>query len=193
MEPDSEMGPLVTREHRDRVASYVERAPGEGATVVVDGRDSCPDGDGFFLGPSLIDNVTPAMDELPRRDLRPGARRHAGRHLRRGDQAREREPLRERHGDLHARRRRRPPVPVRRPGGHGRRSTCRFRSRSRTTASAAGRARSSATGTSTGRRGSTSTRARRSSPRAGPTRPPRRSISVPADPLTLYSWNIGSM
>jgi malonate-semialdehyde dehydrogenase (acetylating)/methylmalonate-semialdehyde dehydrogenase len=60
-EPDAEMGPLVTREHRDRVASYVESAPGEGATVVVDGRDNCPDGDGFFLGPSLIDNVTPEM------------------------------------------------------------------------------------------------------------------------------------
>jgi malonate-semialdehyde dehydrogenase (acetylating) / methylmalonate-semialdehyde dehydrogenase len=62
LEPDAEMGPLVTREHRDRVASYVERAPGEGATVVVDGRDSAPAGDGFFLGPSLIDNVTPEMD-----------------------------------------------------------------------------------------------------------------------------------
>jgi malonate-semialdehyde dehydrogenase (acetylating)/methylmalonate-semialdehyde dehydrogenase len=60
--PDSEMGPLVTREHRDRVASYVQRAPGEGATVVVDGRESCPDGDGFFLGPSLVDNVEPHMD-----------------------------------------------------------------------------------------------------------------------------------
>src|SRR5579871_4036563 len=62
LEPDAEMGPLVTREHRDRVASYVERAPGEGATVVVDGRESVPPGDGFFLGPSLIDNVTPGMD-----------------------------------------------------------------------------------------------------------------------------------
>src|SRR5881296_2995054 len=61
MEPDSEMGPLVTREHRDKVASYVERAPEEGATVVVDGRESCPDGDGFFLGPSLIDDVRPEM------------------------------------------------------------------------------------------------------------------------------------
>jgi malonate-semialdehyde dehydrogenase (acetylating)/methylmalonate-semialdehyde dehydrogenase len=58
----SEMGPLVTREHRDRVASYVERAPGEGATVVVDGRVSTPAGEGFFLGPSLIDNVKPGMD-----------------------------------------------------------------------------------------------------------------------------------
>jgi malonate-semialdehyde dehydrogenase (acetylating)/methylmalonate-semialdehyde dehydrogenase len=60
-EPDAEMGPLVTREHRDKVASYIERAPAEGATVVVDGRDSCPDGDGFFLGPSLVDNVSPQM------------------------------------------------------------------------------------------------------------------------------------
>ena len=39
---DAEMGPLVTREHRDKVASYVERAPGEGATVVVDGRETLP-------------------------------------------------------------------------------------------------------------------------------------------------------
>jgi len=60
-EPDAEMGPLVTREHRDRVASYVENAPAEGATVVVDGRENAPGGDGFFLGPSLIDNVRPEM------------------------------------------------------------------------------------------------------------------------------------
>jgi malonate-semialdehyde dehydrogenase (acetylating)/methylmalonate-semialdehyde dehydrogenase len=58
MDPQSEMGPLVTREHRDRVASYVEGAPGEGVTVVVDGRD-LPVGEGFFLGPSLLDGVEP--------------------------------------------------------------------------------------------------------------------------------------
>src|SRR3954468_17161333 len=57
-DPDSEMGPLITSEHRDRVASYVERAPQHGATVVVDGRDQAPP-DGFFLGPSLLDGVTP--------------------------------------------------------------------------------------------------------------------------------------
>jgi malonate-semialdehyde dehydrogenase (acetylating)/methylmalonate-semialdehyde dehydrogenase len=56
-EPDSEMGPLITREHRDKVASYVENAPAEGATVVVDGRTQPVPGDGFFLGVSLIDNV----------------------------------------------------------------------------------------------------------------------------------------
>jgi malonate-semialdehyde dehydrogenase (acetylating)/methylmalonate-semialdehyde dehydrogenase len=60
MESDSEMGPLITREHRDRVASYVEGAGEEGATVVVDGRDH-DFGEGFFLAPSLIDHVKPGM------------------------------------------------------------------------------------------------------------------------------------
>ena len=60
MEPDSEMGPLITAEHRDKVASYVEAAPDEGASVVVDGRR--PEGDtGFFVDPSLIDHVRPGM------------------------------------------------------------------------------------------------------------------------------------
>jgi malonate-semialdehyde dehydrogenase (acetylating)/methylmalonate-semialdehyde dehydrogenase len=59
-DPASEMGPLVTSEHRDRVASYVEGAPAEGARVVVDGRGSAP-AEGFFLGPSLIDGVKPGM------------------------------------------------------------------------------------------------------------------------------------
>ncbi|HEX6700603.1 MAG TPA: CoA-acylating methylmalonate-semialdehyde dehydrogenase, partial [Gaiellaceae bacterium] len=58
LEPDVEMGPLVTREHRDRVASYVEKAPAEGARVVVDGREGAPEG-GFFLAPSLLDDVKP--------------------------------------------------------------------------------------------------------------------------------------
>jgi malonate-semialdehyde dehydrogenase (acetylating)/methylmalonate-semialdehyde dehydrogenase len=62
LDPDSEMGPLVTREHRDRVASYIDSGREQGATVVADGRESTPDGDGFFLGVSLLDNVTPAMD-----------------------------------------------------------------------------------------------------------------------------------
>ena len=62
LEPDSEMGPLVTREHRDKVASYLETGAEQGATVVADGRETAPDGDGFFLGVSLLDNVTPEMD-----------------------------------------------------------------------------------------------------------------------------------
>ncbi|MBE1537118.1 CoA-acylating methylmalonate-semialdehyde dehydrogenase [Actinomadura algeriensis] len=57
---DSEMGPLITAEHRDRVAGHLEAASAEGATVLVDGREGVPPC-GFFLGPSLIDGVRPGM------------------------------------------------------------------------------------------------------------------------------------
>ncbi|MGH3357486.1 MAG: CoA-acylating methylmalonate-semialdehyde dehydrogenase [Nocardioidaceae bacterium] len=60
-EASSEMGPLITREHRDRVASYVDFALDAGATVVVDGREQSFDGDGFFLGVTLVDHVTTDM------------------------------------------------------------------------------------------------------------------------------------
>jgi malonate-semialdehyde dehydrogenase (acetylating)/methylmalonate-semialdehyde dehydrogenase len=60
-DPDAEMGPLITREHRDKVASYVAGAATEGATVVVDGRDNDLPTDGFFLAPSLLDDVKPGM------------------------------------------------------------------------------------------------------------------------------------
>jgi malonate-semialdehyde dehydrogenase (acetylating)/methylmalonate-semialdehyde dehydrogenase len=62
LEADSEMGPLITREHRDRVASYIDGAREQGAEVVADGRELKVDGDGFFLGVSLLDRVTPEMD-----------------------------------------------------------------------------------------------------------------------------------
>jgi malonate-semialdehyde dehydrogenase (acetylating)/methylmalonate-semialdehyde dehydrogenase len=57
------MGPLVTRPHRDKVASYLDAGVEAGASLVVDGRDTAIDGDadGFWLGPSLLDHVTPAM------------------------------------------------------------------------------------------------------------------------------------
>jgi malonate-semialdehyde dehydrogenase (acetylating)/methylmalonate-semialdehyde dehydrogenase len=59
----AQMGPLVTREHRDKVASYLDKGREQGATVVVDGREhDSYQSAGFFLGPSLIDNVTPDMD-----------------------------------------------------------------------------------------------------------------------------------
>ncbi|HEY7398841.1 MAG TPA: CoA-acylating methylmalonate-semialdehyde dehydrogenase, partial [Gaiellaceae bacterium] len=61
-DPQSEMGPLITREHREKVVGYLESGPEQGATVVVDGRETAPDGDGFFIGVSLLDDVTPEMD-----------------------------------------------------------------------------------------------------------------------------------
>jgi malonate-semialdehyde dehydrogenase (acetylating)/methylmalonate-semialdehyde dehydrogenase len=60
LEQGSEMGPLVTREQRDRVATYLDHAKADGATVTVDGRQGgTTEREGFFLGASLIDNVVP--------------------------------------------------------------------------------------------------------------------------------------
>ena len=59
-EEGNEMGPLITGEHRDKVAGYVAGAEAEGATVVVDGREGAPT-EGFFLKPSLIDHAKPGM------------------------------------------------------------------------------------------------------------------------------------
>lgn len=58
----NEMGPLITAEHRDRVASYIAGAAAEGAELVVDGRNNpATSRTGFFLGPSLLDHVKPGM------------------------------------------------------------------------------------------------------------------------------------
>ncbi len=57
----SDMGPLVTRVHRDKVASYIDAGVKEGATLVEDGRTVKVDGNGFWLGPTLFDNVKPSM------------------------------------------------------------------------------------------------------------------------------------
>jgi malonate-semialdehyde dehydrogenase (acetylating)/methylmalonate-semialdehyde dehydrogenase len=59
-EPGNEMGPLITREHRDKVAGYIEAGERAGAKVVMDGRDLM-DRPGFFLGLSMLDHVTPDM------------------------------------------------------------------------------------------------------------------------------------
>ena len=60
---NADMGPLVTKAHRDKVAGYVDAGEKAGATVVLDGRTVEADGgaDGFWLGPTLFDNVTPDM------------------------------------------------------------------------------------------------------------------------------------
>jgi len=58
-----DMGPLVTRAHRDKVASYLDAGVEQGAALVVDGREVTVDGepDGFWLGPTMFDHVTPQM------------------------------------------------------------------------------------------------------------------------------------
>jgi len=57
-----DMGPLITRQHQQRVAGYLDIAAGEGATVALDGREiNAARSDGFFIGPSVVDRVTKPM------------------------------------------------------------------------------------------------------------------------------------
>jgi malonate-semialdehyde dehydrogenase (acetylating)/methylmalonate-semialdehyde dehydrogenase len=62
-DPDSEMGPLVTKVHRDKVSGYIDAGVAEGAELLVDGRGLKLQGyeGGYFLGGSLFDRVTPEM------------------------------------------------------------------------------------------------------------------------------------
>jgi malonate-semialdehyde dehydrogenase (acetylating)/methylmalonate-semialdehyde dehydrogenase len=65
-----DMGPLITQEHRDKVASYISLAESDGANVLVDGRGVVPDGEatGFWLGPTLIDHV-PTSSKVYREEI----------------------------------------------------------------------------------------------------------------------------
>ncbi|MEC7923818.1 MAG: CoA-acylating methylmalonate-semialdehyde dehydrogenase, partial [Actinomycetota bacterium] len=60
-QPESEMGPLISQEHRDRVVNYIELGEQEGAKIVVDGRSDLLELSGFFVGVTLLDNVTTSM------------------------------------------------------------------------------------------------------------------------------------
>ncbi len=60
-EPGTDMGPLISAEHRDKVAGYVAAGESSGARVVVDGREAAVPGGGFFLGATLLDDVRPEM------------------------------------------------------------------------------------------------------------------------------------
>ncbi|MGE0550778.1 MAG: CoA-acylating methylmalonate-semialdehyde dehydrogenase [Kofleriaceae bacterium] len=64
LEASSEMGPLINKAHRDKVAGYVDKGVAEGATLVADGRPLAVSGrpNGFFLGPCLFDHVAPSME-----------------------------------------------------------------------------------------------------------------------------------
>ncbi|MEK9536065.1 MAG: CoA-acylating methylmalonate-semialdehyde dehydrogenase [Aquiluna sp.] len=65
-----DMGPLVTKQHRDKVESYIDIAAADGAVVVVDGREVNPDGDagGYWLGPTLLDRV-PTSSKVYREEI----------------------------------------------------------------------------------------------------------------------------
>ena len=74
-DPKTELGPVVTAEHRQSSRGWIDKAVEEGAELVLDGRDVVVPGyeDGFFVGPTIFDHVTEEMSLRPRRGLRPGA------------------------------------------------------------------------------------------------------------------------
>jgi malonate-semialdehyde dehydrogenase (acetylating)/methylmalonate-semialdehyde dehydrogenase len=61
LDPESEMGPVVTAQARDRIVGYIDEGVQAGATAVVDGREIERDGDGFWVGPTLFDHVDTDM------------------------------------------------------------------------------------------------------------------------------------
>ena len=113
LEPGSEMGPVVTGAARDRIFDYIGRGEGD---VVVDGRELEIEGDGFWVGPTLIDNVQPGQSVYTDEIFGPVLARRPRGLARGGDRARQRQPVRQRHRDLHRVRSGRAHLPAQDPG-----------------------------------------------------------------------------
>ena len=158
-DPEVEMGPLVSKQHFDKVMSYIDQGVKEGAKLAVDGRGLSLQGyeNGYFMGGSIFDNVTTDMsiykDEIFGPVLsvvRAPRLRHRGRH---GQRSR----VRQRHRDLHPRRRHRAPFLQLGANRHGRCQRADPGGPWPSTASAAGNAPCSAISTCTGPRACAST------------------------------------
>ncbi len=117
LDPDSEMGPVVTAAARDRVVDYIGRGEGD---VVVDGREIEMDGDGFWVGPTLIDNVTTEMSVYTDEIFGPVLTVVRVDTLDEAIDAHQPQLLRQRHRDLHRLRPGRPHLPAQDPGRHDR-------------------------------------------------------------------------
>ena len=109
MEPGIDMGPIYSAEHRESVIDWIDKGEAEGAELVVDGRPFVhpTNPDGFFLGVTLFDHVTPDMEIYQEEIFGPVLGHRPGEDLRRGARPHQRPQVRQRHGDLHDRRRRR--------------------------------------------------------------------------------------
>ena len=116
------VGPLVSSERRDIVRSWIDKGAAEGANVVLDGREENGDNAaGAFVGPTIIDDVTPDMEVAREEIFGPVLSVVKVDTLERGDRPRQQLALRQRLLDLHRVRRRRPPLPPRLRRGHDRR------------------------------------------------------------------------
>ncbi len=103
-DPSAEMGPLVTREHRDKVASYLAvgcRRRARRSSPMVGTIHCSASSDGFFLGVSLLDRVTPAMDSYRNEIFGPVLEVVRVGTYTEAVAAGERQPVRQRHGHLH--------------------------------------------------------------------------------------------
>ena len=166
----SEMGPVVTRDAQQRILGLIDTGEKQGASIAVDGRDLVVPGheDGLLRRPDGDRPGQHRHGRLPRGDLRPGALGRPRRRRRRGDRADQRQPLRQRHRDLHLVRRRRPAVPARGARRDDRHQRAGPGADGLLLVRRAGRTPSSATSTCTAPRASGSTPGPRSSRRAGP-------------------------
>ena len=134
-----EMGPLVTKQHREKVMSYIQMAQDEGSRLVVDGRDFVCDGheDGYFLGGSLIDQVKPRCSLTRKRYSDPCCKSCVRVHLKRAWRSRLIIPTVTAPRSLPKMARRHAPLPTRSKSAWSA-SMCRFRYPLRFTALAAG-------------------------------------------------------
>ena len=121
-EEDSEMGPLVTDDHRKFVTGWIEKAVDEGAQLVLDGRNTVVKGyeDGFYLGPTIFDHVKPGMSCGDQEIFGPVLCVKRVKDFEEGVEIINAEPVRQRFGDLHAERLLQPPVRQADPWRHGR-------------------------------------------------------------------------
>ena len=103
MDPGVDMGPIYSAAHRESIIRWIDIGEAEGAEVVADGRSfQHPEHpEGFFLGVTLFDYVTPDMKVFQEEILRPRPEHGARRHVRRGSRPHQRPPVRQRHGHLH--------------------------------------------------------------------------------------------
>ncbi len=122
MEPDADMGPVVTETHRQKILGYIEQGIASGAKLVCDGRRHSVPGreKGFYLGATLFDHAKAGHVDLPRGDLRAGADGHARARFRGRAGTRQRPRVRQRRRVLHHRWRHRARVRAAREGRHGR-------------------------------------------------------------------------
>jgi malonate-semialdehyde dehydrogenase (acetylating)/methylmalonate-semialdehyde dehydrogenase len=120
---EAEMGPLITRAHRDKVKGYIDQGEREGAELVVDGRDFRMQGyeDGFFVGGSLFDRVTKDMTIWKEEIFGPVLCVARAPDYEAAADLIAAHPVRQRHRDLHPRRRRGQRVRPPGRGRHGRR------------------------------------------------------------------------